>query len=400
MPKRAWVSRLRSEGFDYHTYKWRIKPLFGASAYRTSLKEVLGSNLCTELPYHICLPDQPYLGWIGSWQFPVELREEIVETQKYNISKDDILLTHGTSLANSVVIMLSLNPGDEVVGFNPTWFQFNVIPRAIGAKTKVLKRREEDGWKFDTEELKEAITPKTKLIMVNSPNNPTGAVLDKQEMRAICEIAEDSGVRLLCDEIYRGLEWGPDFSGEWDYAFSSPSAVNFSETAVSAASVSKTLSLVGCKIGWIATRDKDFLDKSYRFMGYLMLHLNLLGKLVATAALEPSKYKEILGKKRRIGSENWKTVSDWIEKRSDIFNWVPPAAGFLSFPKYNLNIKAKEFSDRLLMEPYRTYVQPGYPDYGIEYHLRLGVGRIKVDGVKVALEQVDRFIETLEKRVT
>ena len=70
MPKRAYWSGMREAGFDYKTLTWKIHPLFGASAYRTALTDILGPDLCVDKPYRICLKEVPYLGWIGSWQYP------------------------------------------------------------------------------------------------------------------------------------------------------------------------------------------------------------------------------------------------------------------------------------------------------------------------------------------
>lgn len=405
MPKRAYYSKMRLEGFDYHKLEWKINRLFGAACYRTALTDILGPDLCVDKPFRICLKEIPYMGWIGSWQWPEELREQIVETQGYkNIDKDNVLLSHGTALANSVVFMQSLDwnttKNDEAILFNPTWFQFNILRKGFGVKATALSRKENNGWRIDMEELKEAITPKTKLIMLNTPNNPTGQTLSHQEMKALCEIADDHGVRVLSDELYRGLEYGPntdkgEFSADWEHAFTSPAVVNYSENAVSTASLSKTCGLVGAKIGWLASQDKEILQKCYDLMGYMMLHLNLLGKLVATAATYPPKYKEILMQKRKHGAESWKAVYEWIEK-SDVFSWKPPQGGFLSFPRYNINISAKELNNRLIAE-YNTWMQPGYPDYGVEYHMRLGVGRNTADDTRRSLEALGKLCEKLKK---
>ena len=379
LPKAGWVSRLRSpEGWDMKKFKQKVNVLCHAQAYQTSMREIFPDGF----------PELDYLGWIGSMQFPLELRQEIVDVQGYNCTADNVLLTHGTALSNFMVIVQSLRPGDEAIRTTPTWFQFKDVLAAMGINAKVIQRKEEDGWHFDIEDLKEAITPKTKIFMTESINNPTGATLSNDEMKAICEICEDHNVRYLSDEIYRGLEYGGP-------AFSSPSAVNLSDTAISTASLSKTIALDGVQVGWMATHDKEFMDKCYQLERQIILHVSTPGVLIATAALEKKRFSSLIEGKRKIGRENWKVASDWI-KNSDVFSGVvPPESAFLSMPKYNLNISAKEFSEKLFDPPYKTVVEPG-PEH--EYHLRLGVGYGKSDEIKRGLEQVDRFVADLKKK--
>lgn len=329
-------------------------------------------------------PDLP-LDWsVQSFYGLPELRRRVVETQGYDVSEDNILITAGTNEANFLVMMQTVEPGDEVIVDQPSWPQPYEICKALGTKVKVIKRREDLGWGIDLDELDDMVTPKTRLIFVCSPNNPTGAVFEEAEMKRICEIAQTNNAYLLSDEVYRGLEWdGPR----------SPSAVNYYEKAVSASSVSKSMGLQGIRTGWMATQDKDLLYKCLILREDASEVMNVLGEHIALAALKPEKYERLLEGAKEEGRRGWAVVSDWISK-SEVFDWVKPRAGYLSLPRYDLEIGSEDFCKRLLAEPYRTFVQPGIA-YGCEKHIRLGVGGADVEQIKKGLEQVDRFIQNL-----
>jgi len=313
-----------------------------------------------------------------------ELRKRVVETQGYNVSEDNIYITAGTNEANFLVMMQTVNLGDEVIIDTPSWPQPYEICRALGAKIKLIKRSEDLGWAIDLDELDEMVTPKTRLIFVSSPNNPTGAVFEEAEMKRICEIARKNDAYLLSDEVYRGLEWeGP----------TSPSAVNYYEKAVSASSVSKSLGLQGIRTGWMATQDKDLLYKALILREDTSEVMNVLGEYIALAALKPGKYERLLGEAKQEGRKCLAVVSDWISK-SEVFDWVKPKGGFLSFPRYDLEIDSEDFFKRLIAEPYRTFIQPGI-SYGFEKHIRLGVGGGDVEQTRRGLDQIDKFIQDL-----
>lgn len=329
-------------------------------------------------------PDLP-LDWSGKSFYGLpELRRQVVETQGYNISEDNICITSGTNEANFLVMMQTVNPGDEVVIDQPSWPQPYEICKALGAKVRVIKRREDQGWGIDLDELDDMVTPNTKLIFVNSPNNPTGAVLDEAEMKRICKIAQKNDAYLLSDEVYRGLEWDGPLS---------PSAVNYYEKAISTASVSKCLGLQGIRTGWMVSQDKELLYKCLILREDTSEIMNVLGEHIALLALKPGKFEKLLGQAREEGRLGWAIVSDWISK-SEVFDWVKPRAGFLSFPRYDLEIGSEEFCKRLLAEPYRTFIQPGI-SYGFEKHIRVGAGGGETDKIREGLKRIDQFIKNL-----
>jgi aspartate/methionine/tyrosine aminotransferase len=111
-------------------------------------------------------------------------------------------------------------------------------------------------------------------------------------------------------------------------------------------------------------------------------------------ALEPKKYKIFIDDARKRAIKSWKVVAKFMENHSDIFKWERPDAAFLSFPKYNFNMKSWDLCEKLSSPPYKIRVLPGI-DYGYERHLRLGIGPNKPEYIREGLERFDDFLETI-----
>ena len=119
---------------------------------------------------------------------------------------EKIVVTHGTIGANMLVHRTLVAAGDRVVAVVPTYQQHYSIPASIGADVHTLNLREENGFLPDLDALRALVTPDTKLIAINNPNNPTGALMDRAMLTKIAEIARSVGAWILCDEVYRGTD--------------------------------------------------------------------------------------------------------------------------------------------------------------------------------------------------
>ena len=316
-----------------------------------------------------------------------ELRERIVATQEYEVAAENVFVTTGTNEANFLLMMQTVGQGDEVITDVPGWPQPFTICESLGANVHAIRRLAKDDWRLDLQELSDMVSDKTRMIFLSSPNNPTGAVFSEQEMMEVCEIARSVDAYLVCDEIYRGLEWDDNLS---------PAAVNYYEKAISTGGISKSTGLQGIRIGWMASQDKGLLEDCNVLRIQSTQVANVFGEHVALAALQPVRYKQLLSGAKSHGRENWRVVSDWIDAQAE-FSWIKPKAGFLAFPSYNLNIDSDSFCKGLLAEPYRTYLRPGSA-YGFEKHLRLGVGQYEIIEIREALSRITAFVKSLSNR--
>jgi aspartate/methionine/tyrosine aminotransferase len=156
--------------------------------------------------------------------------------------------------------------------------------------------------------------------------------------------------------------------------------------------VSKTLGMSGLRLGWLATPDRGLIERCVNLKYYISLHQqSRLDEVVAMAALEPTKYWALVKETMAAARVNYDVVAEWME-RNDVFHWVPPRGGFLSFPGYTLDIPSWDLCVRLLDPPYRTYLIPG-SCYGHEGHVRLGLGPgTPAETIRAGLAEVDRFV--------
>jgi aspartate/methionine/tyrosine aminotransferase len=327
------------------------------------------------------------LDWSGKSFYGLpELRQRVIDTQGYDVAVENVFITSGTNEAIFLILTQNISAGDEIVVDQPSWAQVTELSRAYGADIKVIKRREELGWGLDLDELDRLVTPQTKLIFLNSPNNPTGAVFSEDQMKRICDIARKNDAYFISDEVYRGLEWeGPR----------SPAAVNYYDKAISVASVSKCLGLQGIRTGWMATRDKDLLYRCLIMREDASEVMNVMGEYIALAALQPEKYASLVAGAKEEGRRCWPIIEAWVD-RSPNFEWVKPKAGFLCFVRYDLDIGSEDFCRRLLARPYRTLIQPGSA-YGFEGYVRMGVGGGNAEEITNGLAQIDRFVADFKK---
>lgn len=363
----------RDRGWDVQKQVWTVHSLVNPEGKVFTLGEITAG-----------IPTDLRLEKSGNRYGYPPLRDRIIQIQDYKLPRENVLVTSGTQHANFLTMAVALNEGDEAIIESPSWEQPKVLCETLHVNGKILKRRPELQWKFDLNELESLMSPKVKLIYICHPSNPTGAILSEDDLKAICEIAGRFGAYVLSDEIYRGLEWSGTMS---------PSVANYYERGVSTSSVSKTLGMGGLRLGWLATPDRGFLERCMELKYYISLHQqSRLDETVAMAALEPGKYWKLVGETMDAARVNYQLVSNWMAN-NQVFEWVPPGGGFLSFPRYDLDVPSWDLCIRLLEAPYRTYLIPG-SCYGHEGYVRLGFGSgTPSEDIKAGLEQVDRFID-------
>ena len=306
-----------------------------------------------------------------------ELKEGLSRFYK-NIKPDDIFITHGAIDANFQVFYSLVEPGDTVISIFPTYQQLYSVPESFGAKVKFWRLYEENSWMPDLDELNELVDKKTKLIVINSPNNPTGALLDEKMLRGIAEIAEDANAYVLNDESYRGLYINPE---DWV-----PSIVDISDRAIATNSFSKPLSLTGLRLGWIATSSEEIAKELILHRDYTTISISLLIEKLAALAIDHAE--KIYERNLEILRKNFKLLEKWI-KEEPLVDWVPPKAGTVAFLRYDLEIPSEELAIRLIKEK-STFLVPG-SCFGIENRLRIGYG----NPTDVMIEGLKRFKEFL-----
>lgn len=292
-------------------------------------------------------------------------------------ARENILTTHGTIGANSLVHQALVSRGDHVISVIPTYQQHYSIPESIGADIELLHLKPENAFLPDLDELRAMVRPDTRLIAINNPNNPTGALMDRAVLQEIVEIARSADAWLLCDEVYRGTDQaGGGFTA---------AVADLYEKGISTAGMSKAYSLAGLRVGWIAG-PKEMLHEVMIHRDYNTISVGQIDELLAAMALE--NQDKILDRSRRITRENLQVVKDWIAGEP-LMSWVEPKSGTTALLKYNLPMLSRDLCVTLLQEE-GVMLTPGSA-MDMEGWLRLGYTNPTAD-LKAGLARFSGFL--------
>jgi aspartate/methionine/tyrosine aminotransferase len=250
------------------------------------------------------------------------LRESIAATYD-NLSADEILCFAGAEEALYLAMQVLLDRDDHAVVLTPNYQAAETVPLSI-CKVTGVALRPEDNWALDLATLKAALRPNTRLVSVNFPNNPTGAVPDKDTWRSLVELCDGRGIHLFSDEVYRGLELNQDTT--------LAQAADLSPTALSLNVLSKAYGLPGLRIGWIACRDPAVLDRLQRAKHYTSICNSAPSEILGLIALRAGT--QLLGKNRQIIADNLLCFNEFFSRHRDLFQWQEPQGGCVAYPRY------------------------------------------------------------------
>ncbi len=287
------------------------------------------------------------------------------------------IVTHGTIGANMLVHKTLIAPGDQVVAVVPTYQQHYSIPASLGADVRRLKLHEEDGFLPDLDELRKLVTPDTRLIAINNPNNPTGALMDRAVLEEIAAIAREADAWILCDEVYRGTD--QDGSGM------TASIADVYEKGISTAGMSKAYSLAGLRLGWIAA-PQEIIESVSIHRDYDTISVGMIDDYFATLALE--NRDRILERSQAITRGNLAILQDWVEKEPRI-SWIKPRSGTTALLRYDLPMSSRDFCVSLL-EKTGVMFTPGSA-LDMEGYVRIGYAN-NPEILKQGLARVSEYL--------
>jgi aspartate/methionine/tyrosine aminotransferase len=295
----------------------------------------------------------------------LELRSRLAETYT-NCGPENILVTTGAIEANFLLFNVLLNPGDHVIAPYPAYQQLYSVPKAIGCEVSLWRVGPENGFQYDLAELERLITPRTRLIVINTPHNPTGAILSAEQVQRVYDLAQSVGALVLGDEAYRWLTipGGPELA--------SPT-YNHGPHGISVGTYSKPFGLPGLRVGWLAA-PADIVAQCWSLRDYTSLSIGKLDDALAVLAL---KHREkIIQRNHAIMAQNLATMDTWLAEHAGLVSWKPPQASLLALLNYNLDIPSLELANKLA-EAYSVMLAPGSA-FGYEHYLRIGIGQTPV----------------------
>ena len=267
-----------------------------------------------------------------------ELLNGIASLYSDVIKPEHIIPMHGAIGANYHILMTLINPSDNMISVMPTYQQHYSIPESIGAEVRILNLNLENHFLPDIDKLKELVDENTRVITMNSPNNPSGSLIPKDVMEQVIEVAKSVDAYVLCDEVYRGI------SEDGSYMYS---VADLYDKGISVGSMSKSWSMAGVRLGWIVTRDMDLIHRCHERRDYDTISCAVIDDKLAALAL--ANKDKIIERNRDILNTNRKILDDWVNATPEVY-YQKPVAGTTALVYYKKNMPSRELCDRLIKE--------------------------------------------------
>lgn len=318
-----------------------------------------------------------WLGYTETWGDP-ELRTQIAALYK-NMSAEDVLVFHGAQEAIFGYMNVALNEGDHMIAMYPNYQSAYEVAHSVPNCEMSKWHIKDDGakWVVDFDELESLIRPNTKIIAVNSPNNPTGYTFTNEEIQRLCEICKKHDIYLFADEVYKGLELDGE-TREW--------MADHYEKCVSLGVMSKAYGLAGLRVGWLVSKDHEMLNQVVKFKHYMSICDSAPSEFLSKVALKHSN--ELLERSKNIIRENLKLVDEFFERYPNLFEKKAIDCGPVAFHKLLIDMPVKEFCQLavdkkgVLLLPADIYDMDGQ-------YFRMGYGR---KGVSESLAKFEEFL--------
>ena len=316
------------------------------------------------------------LGYTESQGHPI-LREEISKLYK-KITVDDTLVV--TPQEGILIAMNNiLEKGDHVVTTFPGYQSLYEIASSLGCEVSKWIPKTQNGFVFNINDLKNLIRDNTKLIVINFPHNPTGAILAEHELKEVIEIAKQNNIIVFSDEMYRFLEY--------DRSHQTSSACDLYENAVSLFGMSKSFALAGLRIGWLTTKNNELLKKFSFYKDYTTICCSAPSEILAIMGLRAKQ--KILCRNLETISDNLRLLDVFFAEHSNIFEWHKPKAGPIAFPKLKLDIPIKKFCYDLV-EKKGVMLLPSFVYDYESNNFRIGFAR---KNMPEALERLSQYVQ-------
>jgi hypothetical protein len=321
-----------------------------------SIRELLGpaadaeAFLATELGYPLSEGSHETRANVAAWY--------------EGATAENVTMVNGGSEANFLALWALLEPGDRLAFIVPNYMQGWGLGSAFGrASDRVRLRLGEGGWQLDVDQLHDAVTKRTRAVMVCNPNNPTGHVLTETEMDEIVRAADRVGAWIVADEIYRGAEFDADVA--------SPTFFGRYDKVVVTSGLSKAFAMPGLRVGW-AVAPPEMIARIWERHDYTTLTPSVVSDRLAAFAMLPDVREAILGRTRAIVRANYPRLEAWLRTHDDVFTWDRPDAGAIAYAKYDLPIKSFALAERIRTER-SVLLVPG-DMFGLKKGLRFGFG--------------------------
>jgi aspartate/methionine/tyrosine aminotransferase len=310
-----------------------------------------------------------------------DLRQAIGEMQ--GVSAEQVQVLTGASEALLILFCTAAEPGANVILPFPLFPSTAALCELFGLETRFYHLRRENDFRVDLDEIKKLTDDKTKLLLVNTPHNPTGATLSDEELRELHDFAVARRVQFVSDEVYHPIYHGRE----------TRSAASLPHATV-LGSFSKALSLSGLRVGWIIERDAARLRQYTDARGYFTISNPPLAEKFALIAV---RHREaIFARTRKVAAANLNLLDRFFAEHADDLDWIRPRGGLTAFPWLKRERDAREFCSQLAANA-SVLLVPG-DCFQIADHFRLGFG-VTDAGFAGGLERFADFLQARRSSV-
>jgi aspartate/methionine/tyrosine aminotransferase len=308
------------------------------------------------------------------------LREAIAEMQ--NVPVEAVQVVTGASEALVVLMWLAAEPGANVILPQPGYPPFSALPESLGLETRFYRVRRENAFRIDSEEIKRLADSKTKIILINSPHNPTGATISDEDMDALHDFAAERRIQLVSDEVYHPIYHGRQ----------TKSAARLPHATV-IADLSKAFSIAGVRTGWMIEQDAKRRQQYWNARATLSISNNTAGEILSEIAIR--KRDAVLGKAQETATRNLKLLDRFMTDHRDALDWIPPQGGMTAFPWLVSGESDRPFCQAatehgILLAPGDCFDAPS--------HFRLGFAAAG-DNFSKALDRFGGFVKSWSKNM-
>lgn len=322
------------------------------------------------------------LGYSETYGSP-EIRATIASTYQ-TASPEDIICFAGAEEGVYIAMRVLLKKDSHAIVIVPNYQAAETIPLSICDVTGV-SLDSKNNWSLDIESIKKAIRPNTKLISINFPNNPTGAIPEASIIEELIGICREKGIYLFSDEVYRLVEK--------EEKNRLPQLADIYEKGLSLNVMSKAYGLPGLRIGWIMSKDRKLLKEMEQYKHYLSICNSAPSEKLAVIALKARDV--ILEKNRKLVNQNADKLTVFFKTFEHLFDWKRPDGGCVGFPKFkgpgSTDVFCEELVEKagVLLLPPKIYFSELLPTP--QDHFRIGFGR---KGIDLALDVFSDYLTT------
>ena len=301
------------------------------------------------------------------------LREAIAEM--HGVSTECVQILTGASEALVILMWLAAEPGANVILPRPGYEPFSALPESLGMETRAYRLRKENDFRIDLDEIKQLADRNTKLILVNSPHNPTGATISDAELDSLHEFTASRKIQLVSDEVFHPIYHGQPTKS----ASRLPHATVIHD-------FSKAFPLSGVRTGWMIEHDSKRRERYWNARTYFSISNNTAGEMLAEIAMR--RRDIVLGRTQAAATQNLRLLASFMSEHREMLGWIPPQGGMTAFPWLVSGENSRAFCQAaaeqgILLAPGDCFDAPS--------HFRLGFAAV-TDKFPEALDRLGQLV--------